>query len=263
MPRGEDVDLGGFPAMIYKHETNRELGIGVTFTPPRNSFLVRHVKSSTKFSTNLILASTKDSSFLSKVAYQIFDGNEIILDAKLEYDPDKDLWDRSHLSIGNMVCSRELFPMLRIRSSKFFFRGFLPELEIPGVGLMPEDLLQKLVQTPEQTEKLIKEYIPEIEKRVEFVLQQEEDVEEPLNRKQILELILKQIRALLQKMKPEQISKLSQEYIPISYDFILRSITHMGPLRNYPERFYTVSGGRRNFGRCPRGVHTSYSLSQC
>ena len=118
MSRGEDVDLGGFPAMIYKHETNRELGIGVTFIPPRRGFMPRHVKSSTEYSVNLILGSTKDSSFLSKVAYQILDGNEVILDAKLEYDPDKDLWDRSHLSIGNMDFSREKFP--KIQSHMFF-----------------------------------------------------------------------------------------------------------------------------------------------
>ncbi len=260
MSRGEDVDLGGFPAMIHKHETNRELGIGVTFIPPRRGFVTEHVKSSTKYSVNLILGSTEDSSFLSKVAYQILDGNEVILDAKLEYDPDKNLWDRSHLSIANMDFSREKFP--RIQSSTFFYPfSFLPELDIPGLDQMSEDLLQKLVKTPEQTEKLVKEYIPEIQKRLEFALQQEEDVEEPLNRKQILELILKQIKGLLRKTTPEQIAKLSHthKYIPISYDFLLRSITHMGPLRNYPERFYTVSGGRRASAGV-RGEYTPHIL---
>ncbi len=259
MSRGEDVDLGGFPAMIHKHETNRELGIGITFKPPRNSFITSHVKSPTKFGVNLILASTKDSSFLSKSAYQVFDGNEVILDAKLEYDPDKDLWDRSHLSIGNMVCSHELFPMKKIPAFNFFFSGFLPDLEIPGLDQMPEGLLKKLIQTPEQIEKLIKEYIPEIEKRLEFAQQHEEDVAEPLNGKEIAELILKQIKALLQKMKPEQIARLTHGYIPISYDFLLRSITHMGPLRNYPERFYTVSGGKRASAGV-RGEYTPHIL---
>ena len=261
MSRGEDVDLGGFPAMIYKHETNRELGIGVTFIPPRRGFMPRHVKSSTEYSVNLILGSTKDSSFLSKVAYQILDGNEVILDAKLEYDPDKDLWDRSHLSIANMDFSRELFP--GTRSFSFFPYSFLPELGILGLDLIEEDLLQKLVQTPEQAEKLVKELVKEYiqHESLEFAekKQRKEDVEEPLNREEIEELVLKQIKALLQKMTPEQIARLTHRYIPISYDFLLRSITHMGPLRNYPERFYTVSGGRR-VSAGVRGEYTPHIL---
>ena len=126
-------------------------------------FMTRHVKSSTKYSVNLILGSTKDSSFLSKVAYQILDGNEVILDAKLEYDPDKDLWDRSHLSIANMDFSREKFPKTNHLHIFSPVAGFLPELDIPwtGLGDARKGLLQKLVQTPEQTEKLVKEYIKE------------------------------------------------------------------------------------------------------
>ena len=118
-----------------------------------------------------------------------------------------------------------------------------------------------MVQTPEQTEKLVKEYIPEIEKRLEFAQQHEEDVAEPLNAKEIAELILKQIKGLLRKTTPEQIAKLSHtyKYIPVSYDFLLRSITHMGPLRNYPERFYTVSGGRR-VSAGVRGEYTPHIL---
>ena len=253
MSRGEYVDLGGFPALIYKHETKRELGIGVTFIHRRG--WTRHVKSSTKYGVNLILASTKDSFFLSKVAYQILDGNEVILGAKLEYDPDKDLWNRSHLSIANMDFSREKFP--KIQSFTYFSRGFLPKLEIPGLDLMPNDLLQKLVHTPEQIEKLIKEYIPEIKIRLENARQPEEGVEEILNK--ILELMLKQMKGLLRKMTPEQIARRPHEYIPSRYNFLLSSITHIGPLRNYPERFYTVSGGRRASAGA-RGEYTPHIL---
>ena len=87
MPRGEYVDLGGFSALIFKHDIKRELGIGVTFN---NS-------SSTKSGVNLNLIAIEDSSVLSEVGYQILDGNEVLLDAKLKYEPGTNSWDTPQL----------------------------------------------------------------------------------------------------------------------------------------------------------------------
>ena len=116
MTRGEYVDLGGLPALIYKHDIECELGIGVTF---KNSSI-------TKSGVNLILDSAKDSSFLSKLRYQILDENEVLLDAKLEYDPDINSWDTPQLSISGVGDSREIFP----RKPSFSGKNFLPAIEI-------------------------------------------------------------------------------------------------------------------------------------
>ncbi len=257
MTRGEYVDLGGFPALIYKHDIECELEIGVTF---KNSSI-------TKSGVNLILGSTKDSSFLSKLRYQILDENEVILDATLEYDPDINSWDTPQLSILGVGDSREIFP----RKPSFSGKNFLPAIEILelektqelvrrwGTKLVDEHILAEALAEEREEIQKVSQFMEQItaeakaqaraggKKRAEILMKEIEKVKK--QKEQGLVLVEKQVRALIPKIKPEQIAGLSLEDIPSSYEDLLRSITYMGPLRNYPERLYTISGrGRESTG---------------
>ena len=275
MPRGEYVDLGGFPALIYKHDIKRELGIGVTFNH----------SSITKSGVNLISVAKEDSSIVSEIGYQILNGNEVLLNAKLEYESDTNSWDTPQLSIADMDSCNEIFP--RKPSSSFYDKNFLPVLEILGL-----ERTQKLVRrwgtelAQEQilVEALAKELvealaeIQEVVRLIERTIANEEakgneEAKNPMDKRwleelpqekkkeveQELVLVKKQIKVLLQKKKIKQIVGLNPEDISSSYENLLHSITYLGPLRNYPERFYTVSGRGRNSAGI-RGEFTPHIL---
>ncbi|MDE2799685.1 MAG: DUF3696 domain-containing protein [Gemmatimonadota bacterium] len=255
--KGEYVDLGSFAFLLHKHDIERELKIGVTFN---DSY-------STKSSVDLTLIAMEKSSFLSEIGYQILEGNEVLLDAKLDYEHDTNTWDTSQLSIAGVNGSREIFP----RKLSSLDKKFLPVMEIQGlkrtqrilqrqgtelaqeletaqkVEISLKDLerkwgeVQKIIQQTEPIEKIKR---MEIER---LVAESKELAEKAIQEEQKQELLArKQVKTLTSKVKPEQIEKLNLVDIPSSYENLLRSITYMGPLRNYPERFYPVSDRGRN-----------------
>ena len=257
--KGEYVDLGNFSFLLHKHDINRELEIGVTFN---NS-------SSTKSSVDLTLIAMKNSTFLSEIEYQILEGTEVLLDAKLDYEHDTNTWDTSQLSIAGVNGSREIFP----RKLSSLDKKFLPVMEILGLK-RTQRILQRqgteLAQEPETAQKveislkvmerewgelqkaIQKQKIEPKEKiKIERLVAESKELAEKAiqeyQEKQKQELLVrKQVKTLTSKIKPEQIEKLNLEDIPSSYENLLRSITYMGPLRNYPERFYPVSDRGRN-----------------
>ena len=257
MSRGEYVDLGSFFSLLHKHDINRKLGIGVTFN---NS-------SSTKSGVNLNLIAIEDSSVLSEVGYQILDGNKVLLDAKLKYEPGTNSWDTSQLSIAGVNDSGEIFP----REPSFSGKNFLPVVKILGLErtqkwveilgteliqerILERELAKELARTQQITEQIAAMVMGTIAEKPELVeIQKKKQLEElieateqKVEQKLEQELVRKQAKALIAKMEPEQIGKLNLKGIPSSYENLLRSITYMGPLRSYPERFYTVSGGKRD-----------------
>ena len=261
MSRGEYVDLGSFFSLLHKHNINRKLGIGVTFN---NSY-------STKFSVNLTSVTIEDSSSLSEVGYQILDGNKVILDAKLEYDTN--FWDTSQLSIAGMNGSPEIFP----RTLSFSGKNFLPRLKILGIETtqrilhrrgteLEQELIlaQELEREWDRAQKMAQELesvIMELERVAAEKKREREKIIKVFQErhKQELVLVKKQVETLRQKTKSVPIAELNLQDIPPSYENLLHSITYMGPLRNYPERFYTVSDrGRDSAG--VRGEFTPHIL---
>ncbi len=267
--KGEYVDLGNFLFLLHKHDINRELEIGVTFN---NS-------SSAKSSVDLTLIAMENSSFLSEIGYQILEGNEVLLDAKLDYEHDTNTWDTSQLSIAGVNGSREIFP----RKLSSLDKNFLPVIEIlglkrtqrilqrQGTELAPEPetvqkekiSLKEFERKWDEIQKIIqKEKIEPIKKiEIERLVAGSKELAEKLiqeYQKQEL-LVRKQVKTLTSKIKLEQIEKLNLEDIPSSYENLLRSITYMGPLRNYPERFYTVSDRERDSAGI-RGEFTPHIL---
>ena len=149
MPRGEYVDLGSFSALVHKHDTKRELGISLMFDEIMYDMSDRYTGTSVYMtfvamnSGELATGKPSDLANLSEVGYQIQDGKEVLLDAKLEYKTNKApwYWEMSQLSIKDEHDGREIFK----DEYKLSYEPklFLPKLSLPGLERMLE-LLREL-----------------------------------------------------------------------------------------------------------------------
>ncbi len=115
IPRGEYVDLGSFSALLHKHDTTRELGIGVTFStiwegehgPIRGSSMNEVQMTFVSVSKEKYSEpAERDASILSKVNYQIIDNDEVLLNTRieLEFGRRSQYWNTSQLTITGVRC---------------------------------------------------------------------------------------------------------------------------------------------------------------
>lgn len=130
LPRGEYIDLGSFAALIHKHDSNRQLGLtlsyagrGYTHEGPIQAQLIRAEMTFSAPQSDI-------SANISELKYQLYQDEKMLFDGYWTYKPG--IVDNTniekHLSIANITVPSDM-----IGISKF---GFLPYLYVPG--LMPE-----------------------------------------------------------------------------------------------------------------------------
>ena len=129
-PRGEYVDLGGFNALIHKHDTGRSLGISLSFDgfgfTDGGMEVGQRITAGMTFASEMPQIATDFTRFTYRVEY----GGDILLDGEWRYtvEPhaDVDMW--SSLSIVGIDVPPDLIGISHV--------SFLPYLYVPG--LIPE-----------------------------------------------------------------------------------------------------------------------------
>ena len=199
-PRGEYVDLGGYGALIHKHDTSQSLGISLAYEgqgvsrDPRYAsglFTTQRITSNMSFSSPHPNSQTD----FTGLEYKIMHSDRTLFDGKWEssigHDGDRTM--ASRLSIGGV----DIHPDLIAISDN----GFLPYLYVPGL-------------TPEGGRNW------------------EQATSDPA----LIDLLTN----LEETLGPNLLNILRSTHSGHSYDNLLDSIVYLGPLRSNPERIYTV-----------------------
>ena len=134
-PRGEYVDLGGYGALIHKHDTSQSLGISLAYEGQGVSRDRRYASglfTTQRITSNMSFSSPHPNSQtdFTGLEYKIMHSDRTLFDGKWEssigHDDDRTI--ASRLSIGGV----DIHPDLIAISDN----GFLPYLYVPG--LTPE-----------------------------------------------------------------------------------------------------------------------------
>ena len=165
-PRGEYVDLGGFDALIHKHDTGRRLRISLSF----EGFGLTNVgmELGQRITTGMSFASEMPqiSTDFMALTYRVEQGDEILLDGEWSYNVDHH--SEATMSSSFSILGIDVPPdLIGISHS-----NFLPYLYVPG--LMPEGAIgwAETSTNPKVVafrEVLVRASGPEIERRLHLV----------------------------------------------------------------------------------------------
>ena len=322
MVRGDtsrgDVDLGGFPTLIHRHDITQRLDMKVGFDIHPGLSLSALVNLS--FVAEDMNEDNSIAAILEKFSHRLFDGDKIIFEADAEYTPQGDNWrsasNSSIVGIDNEANPKDtyFFPLWRTsRSPSPSLMNELRSLIADELNAIRNDLddfdstqdirrrrgrrdlilasipvgvaLQKQLESLGKANDLANQlrenlagffdtglssdytHMTRISNNaisvfdsllytIEFGLQSEDELNsykstsdrrKAINRnegwihlrEQLLEIepTIQQIRAQLYRLQE----------IQETYESRLRSIAHLGPIRDDPQRLYVVLGASRAF----------------
>ena len=165
-PRGEYVDLGGFNALIHKHDTGRMLGISLSFSG--FGLTDTGMEEGQRITTGMSFASEMPqiSTDFMGLTYRVEEGGEILLDGEWRYNVDHH--SEATMSSSFSILGTDVPPDLIGISHT----NFLPYLYVPG--LMPEGAVDwaESSSNPKVVafrEALVSASGPEIERRLRLV----------------------------------------------------------------------------------------------
>ena len=261
--KGEFVDLGSPQSMLHKHDTERELGIGVKY---RNLELADNtaendVRMTFLFEKEDLYLFSEDCIRLVTATYEITSNENDLMLLKAEVWPGH----FHHVEVLGVGGEKISYPINR---------EFLPTLAFPELETLRERLrepeLDPILERP--LEWLVDRSL-ERERRVR-VLEQEQ-LERALEHEQREQGLLQGFvleRAMARapervlenrldfegmKLSQEQIIALTPENIPYDYERHLRLVNYLGPLRSAPQRIYTRSSATDS----TTGIQGEYSAS--
>ena len=246
--RGEYVDLGGYPALLHRHELNRRLGINFEFGQDKHRVGVRMAFAGVTDVDEKGREYQEDSAILSEVTYRMTRNQQVLVKASLENDGGS--WWKAHMSSANASVDGKVLD----------FSGgqrFLPELKFLELELLLERNQSAL---PEGARGLVRERATsrrlergEARKRFQALAgmsTRELNRLPPIDRD--LDRAREAMRALSRRAKPDLVRALEQgltpkqmlqlKAIPDTVAGQLEAVRYLGPLRSHPERLYGVSG---------------------
>ena len=134
--RGEYVDLGGYPALLHRHDLSRELGVNFVFDQNDDKHRVG-VRMAFDGVTDIDEQGREyheDSAILSQVTYRMTDDHQVLVEANLEGAGGS--WWKAHASAANASVDCKILDFSRKPR-------FLPELKLLELELLLEQTRQR------------------------------------------------------------------------------------------------------------------------
>ena len=318
-----DVDLGSFSALIHRHETHRELVIGIGYDVGSRGTFTADI--------DLVFANAHSSqnnspTILSRIEYRLFERGEELFSNSLEYSSQDDCWKSAsdfHIVRVNNEVRRE-------ERERAFFPKWEPQLDATSALLKNlEQIISDILSDEWRDSRHYAELQRKANRRGRSTLSElaeltvvKEELDRHYDSAKVARACVTEVQLALSRLELsglmssgpesnpsirswniirsnveellkvcaigvalnsrirkgawsgiEQQAKILQtnlvdklfanvtkvDQIQETYESLLNSLIHLGPIRNYPERQYPVAGSPRASTGF-RGEHTAHLI---